>query len=86
MQQRQTQGQSPIRLLSMVFFAAIALWAVLTVILVLSPSSDLAKIAGALGIVALASFAALLGGLVSTRWEQARGSAAVPPGDPGFRG
>jgi hypothetical protein len=86
MQQRPVQGQSPVRLLSMVFFAAIALWAVLTVILVLSPSSDLAKFAGAAGILAAGSFFALLGGLISTRWEHARGSAGVQPGDTGFRG
>jgi hypothetical protein len=59
---------------------------VLTAAVVLRPSEALAKAAGAAGIISVGAFFALLGGLISTRWEHARGSAGVQPGDTGFRG
>jgi hypothetical protein len=83
--QRPGAQQSPIRLAAAIFYLALALWIVMTVITILSPSSATAKAAGVFGILSLGAFFGLLGGLIIVRIESIRGASAHPPAS-GFQG
>jgi hypothetical protein len=71
MQPRPAQ-QSPMRLLAALFFAALALWVVMTIVTVLSPSTGTAKAAGVFGIITVGAFFGLLAGLILARYEASR--------------
>jgi len=60
------------RLLAALFYAALALWVVITIVTVLSPSSGTAKAASVFGIISVGAFFGLLGGLILARYESSR--------------
>ncbi len=78
--QRPAAQQSPIRLVAAVFYLALALWIVMTIVTILSPSSSTAKAAGIFGILSVGAFFGLLGGLIIARYESIRGGSGHPPG------
>ncbi|MDP9341721.1 MAG: hypothetical protein M3Q23_06385 [Actinomycetota bacterium] len=68
-----------------IFYLALALWIVMTVVTILSPSSATAKAAGVFGILSLGAFFGLLGGLIIARVESIRGGSGHSP-EGGYQG
>jgi hypothetical protein len=69
------------RLLGLAFFATLALWVIVTIVAVLSPSSGTAKAASIFGILAFGAFFGLLGAFLMERISSLQGAApaATPP-------
>jgi hypothetical protein len=70
--------QNPIRLLGMAFFGALALWVVVSIIAILTPSSGAAKASGIFGVIAFGAFFALLGAFLVERVDSLRGTSPAP--------
>jgi hypothetical protein len=80
------QGGGLGRMLGLVFFGALVLWVIVTIVAILSPSSGVAKAAGIFGVITFGAFFALLGAFLMERIQSLTGSASAgtpaagPPG------
>ena len=76
------QQQNLGRVLGLVFLGALALWVIVTIVAILSPSSGVTKAAGIFGVIAFGAFFGLLGAFLMERIDSLRGTTAPAAGPP----